>query len=133
MEDEVSKGNSFSDAVAPKEKSAPINGDSLSLMELQQLNMQLREMNVQIADYRTDIAVMAHRRQSALIQGIIGTTATTLGVLSLTDRHHDDSVYIPIVAGGVLCITSVITWICSYTPLANSKVKVTPKGVVYKF
>lgn len=135
MEFEVSNEDSFSNDIVSLEKLTPAKGDSLSFLELQKLNLQLRELNVQIADCRTDLAIMSRRRKSALIQGLIGTTATTTGVLLLTTRNnpHNDFAYVPIVAGSVLCISSVITWICSYTPLANDKVKVTKEGVVYKF
>ena len=44
--DEITDGNSFSNKVLPE--LPPANGDSLSLLELQQLNMQLRGLNVQV-------------------------------------------------------------------------------------
>jgi hypothetical protein len=110
--------------------------DSLSLTELQQLNMQLRELNVQIADYRSDVALMSLRRQSSLIQAIVGPVTGTIGYVWLSNqRKYDNHIgpYVLITAGSVLCISSAITWICSYTPLAKSKVKVTSEGVVYRF
>ena len=115
---------------------APAKGDSLSLTELQQLNMQMRELNVQLADYRNDIALMCHRRQSSMVQAIIGPVAGTLGYVWLSNQgKYENHIgpYVLLTAGSVLCISSAITWICSYTPLANSKVKVTPEGVVYMF
>jgi hypothetical protein len=111
------------------------SGDSITNQQLDQLNLQLYQLNTQFADYRNAVYVMSRRQQSAIVQGLIGTTAVATGVLVLTNRHnsHNDIGYVPIVAGGVLCISSMITWICSYTPLARNKVKVTPSGVVYSF
>ena len=132
--DEITDGNSFSNKVLPE--LPPANGDSLSLLELQQLNMQLRGLNVQVADHRTNLAIMSHRRQSSLIQAIVGTTTTTIGYVWLSNQgkyQKHTGPYVLMIGGGALCISSVITWICSYTPLAKSKVKVTPNGVVYNF
>jgi glycerol uptake facilitator-like aquaporin len=116
-------------------ESASPSGDSITNQQLDQLNLQLSQLNIQFADYRNAVSVFGHRQQSAIIQELIGTTAITTGIIMLTNRHnpHNDAAYVPIVAGGVLCISGMITWICSYTPLARSKVKVTPSGVVYNF
>ena len=110
------------------------NGDSLSLSGLQLLNMQLRELNMQVADFRNDISVLSHRRQSALIQGVLGSVSATAGYIWLAGQGSRDNPgpYVLMFTGGVLCISSAITWICSYTPLAKSKVSVTPGGVVVK-
>ena len=134
MGDKITDGNSFSNKVLPV--LTPANGDSLSLLELQQLNMQLRVLNEQFADYRTSLAIMSHRRQSSLIQALVGSTASSIGYVWLSNQRKYDNhagPYVLMIGGGVLCISSVITWICSYTPLANGKVKVAPNGVIYNF
>ena len=115
---------------------APAIGDTLPSTELQQLNMQLRELNVQLADYRNDIALMCHRRQSSMIQAVAGMVVGTTGYVWMANQGNHQSPGGPavlMVAGGVLCISSLITWICSYTPLANCEVEVTPEGFVYRF
>ena len=114
-----------SEEIISLEKVMPAKEDSLSLIELQQLNMQLREVNVQLADYRNDIAKMCHRRQSSLIQ-------ETLGAVLIGGALGGGPKFLYL-AGAGLCVTGLITWVCSYTPIAKSKVKVTPEGVVYRF
>lgn len=133
-ESEKFTDESFSTDIVFLESLNPAKADSITIGELQHLNMQLREVNLQLADYRNGLAKMAHRRQSAMVQGMLGTTLATAGVLAVSNRHNNsDAGYALVVGGGVLCVTGIITWICSYTPLAESKVSVTQDGVVYKF
>ncbi|MBQ2198837.1 MAG: hypothetical protein II415_00920 [Bacteroidaceae bacterium] len=106
-------------------------GDSLTVLQLRQLYSQLLQMNTQIVDSRNDFGLMSRRRQSALIQGFIGATAATTGALLLP--KYGTFGYAFLAAGGVLCITSVITWICSYTPMANNNLTISRDGVVYRF
>lgn len=120
---------SFSNSIDVLEKITPVNGDSLSLMELQQLNMQLKGLNVQFADYRNDIAKMCRRRRSAMIQETLGAVLIG-GALASRSESASTVMYI---AGAGLCVGGLITWVSSYTPLANRNIQVTPKGIVYKF